>query len=66
MRQRINLADLYATAVKQVTRLAGDRAPASWPIGCPFALDQLLYGADPALSERLKAMSVGTPSGVQE
>ncbi len=59
MRQRISIADLYSTAVKQVTKLTGGQGAMIWPTECPFTLDQLLYEADAALVAQLKDASAG-------
>lgn len=48
MRQRIDLADLYATALRQVRAVTDDAGePRPLPETCPFRLDDLLdAGAD--------------------
>ena len=42
MEPRIDLANLYKRAIRQVATLNGGQVPASWPQSCPFALDALL------------------------
>lgn len=43
MRQRIDLADLYATALRQVRAVTDDAGePRPLPEACPFVLDDLL------------------------
>jgi hypothetical protein len=66
MRQRISLADLYATAARQVTRLTGGQGATPWPTECPFTLNQLLYDADTALVAQLKDASAGASPGDRE
>ncbi len=66
MRQRISLADLYAPAVKHVTRLTGGQGAGLWPTECPFTLDQLLYEADAALVAQLKDASAEASAGGRE
>jgi len=43
MRQRINVAKLYADAVEQLDGVDYDcNAPRPWPQACPFTLDDLV------------------------
>ena len=58
MRQRIDLARLYADAQEQLEPVQYEgRAPLPWPTACPFSLDQLLHDKRAALEERLRAAS---------
>ena len=58
MRQRIDLARLYADAQEQLESLQDDgTAPQPWPADCPFTLDQLLRDKRAALEERLRDAS---------
>ncbi len=60
MRQRIDLADLYADALYQVRAGADDmREPRPLPEACPFALDELL-AAHPEIVELVARL--GTPA----
>jgi hypothetical protein len=60
MRQRIDLARLYADALEQLEPLQGEgAAPLPWPAECPFTLDQLLHDKRAALEEQLRAASPG-------
>jgi hypothetical protein len=54
MRQRIDLDDLYAKALRRARTAADDGEPARpLPAACPFALDSLLAGDIPALMDAL-------------
>jgi hypothetical protein len=56
MRQRIDLGKLYGAALKQVEGVRYDGvAPHSWPLVCPFTLDELLTERRVVLEERLGA-----------
>ncbi len=58
MRQRIDLARLYADALEQLEPLQHDgAAPLPWPADCPFTLDQLLRSKRSVLEEQLRAAS---------
>jgi hypothetical protein len=51
MRQRIDLADLYADALEQVESGTYDGvAPFAWPANCPSTLDQVLDDERPDLA----------------
>ena len=61
MRQRIDLARLYADAQEQLEPVHYDGiAPLPWPVDCPFTLDQLLNDKRAALEERLRVASPDT------
>jgi hypothetical protein len=61
MRQRIDLARLYADAQEQLESIEYDgAAPLPWPADCPFTLDQLLHDKRVALEQRLRAASPNT------
>lgn len=61
MRQRIDVAGLYADALEQLEPLRHEPvAPLPWPTDCPFILDQLLHDKRAALQERLRAASPNT------
>ena len=48
MRQRIDVAKLYAAAIRRVRRFADETGPARpLPDACPFTLDELLAGDGP-------------------
>ncbi|HVC63695.1 MAG TPA: DUF29 domain-containing protein [Acetobacteraceae bacterium] len=56
MRQRIDVALLYADAQEQLEPVQYDgTAPLPWPAECPFTLDQLLHDKRATLEERLRA-----------
>jgi hypothetical protein len=58
MRQRIDLAKLYADAIEQLETITyDDIAPSAWPPDCPFSLDQLLQDKRAALEEHLRMAS---------
>jgi len=58
MRQRIDLARLYADALEQLDPIQYDcTAPLPWPADCPFTLDQLLRGKRTVLEQQLRAAS---------
>jgi hypothetical protein len=58
MRQRIDLARLYADAREQLETVAYDGlAPPAWPAACPFTLDELLGGKRAALEQQLAVAS---------
>jgi hypothetical protein len=58
MRQRIDLARLYADAVEQLETATCDGvAPTAWPAACPFTLDELLKGKRAVLEQQLAAAS---------
>ena len=62
MRQKIDLADIYAVAREQTEVANCDgQAPLSWPETCPFTLDQLLNERRPALEAILTAAQPATP-----
>jgi hypothetical protein len=50
MRQKIDVASLYADAVRALPEMIDELAPLPVPAECPFTLDELLTGepADPA------------------
>jgi hypothetical protein len=55
MRQKIDLARLYAEAVDQLEDERYDGVmPNAWPLACPFTLDQLLTERRGVLEERLR------------
>jgi hypothetical protein len=61
MRQRIDLARLYADALEQLEPAHYDgAAPLPWPAECPFTLDQLLHDKWATLEEAIRAASPGT------
>jgi hypothetical protein len=53
MRQRLDMASAYRSAVRQVTLLNGGHRPADWPTECPFTVEQLLNDECPELERRL-------------
>ncbi|MGI4943154.1 MAG: DUF29 family protein [Janthinobacterium lividum] len=56
MRQRIDLAALYAKALRQAASATDESGPAlHLPNACPFPLDALLSGEVPELVEAVKA-----------
>ena len=58
MRQRIDLARLYADALEQLETVTYDGvAPIAWPAACPFTLDELLSGKRAILERQLAAAS---------
>ncbi len=60
MRQRIDLAGLYADALEQLDGEAYDgAAPLSWPLICPFTLDQLSQERRATLKACLSAAASG-------
>jgi hypothetical protein len=57
MRQRIDLAEIYARALHQLRDADYDDAPAHpWPVTCPFTLEQLLNQRRAALEAVLAAL----------
>jgi hypothetical protein len=42
MRQRIDLANIYRGALRQIVALNSGARPPGWPEACPFTLDALL------------------------
>ena len=63
MRQRIDLARLYADALEQLDDVNyDDVAPLPWPDLCPFTLEQLLNDNRRSLEQRLNE-SVPSPTG---
>jgi len=56
MRQKIDLAHVYAQALEQLEGEQYDGAPpVPWPLVCPFTLDQLLTDRRDTLEDRLRA-----------
>lgn len=60
MRQRVELDDLYARALRRAREATDDAGtPRPLPEGCPFALDELLAGDLPELAARLDSNGEG-------
>ncbi len=56
MRQKIDLARLYADVLEQLEPLLHDEvAPLTWPASCPFTLDDVLRAKLAALEAQLQA-----------
>ena len=55
MRQRIELGELYAKALRRAREVTdGSGAARSLPRTCPFTLDELLAGDVPELAAKLR------------
>ena len=54
MRQRIDLGELYAKAVRRAGEAVGEGEPLSFPETCPFTLDALLGGDVATLASNTK------------
>lgn len=64
MRQRINVAELYAASIRRVLRLSDESGPARpLPDTCPFALDELLAGDVLTLAAKLPPGEEGVGLG---
>ena len=55
MRQRLNIDSAYRSAVKQVTILDDAKRAGSYPVECPFTIEQLLSEECMTLEQRLPA-----------
>jgi len=62
MRQRVELDDLYARALRRAREVTDDAGiPCPLPEACPFALDELLAGDLTGLAAKLGGNGEGSP-----